>query len=644
VSDVQKLRPPVHLLVVDDNDASRYATSRVLRAVGFVVEEAPTGTEALRKAAIGIDLIVLDINLPDIDGFEVCRRLRTTPETADVPVCYLSASFTEGEDIVRGMRTGADSYLTHPIEPAVLIATVRTLLFVRDAHTERRASDARFRALYALAANGIAMLDEALTFSDVNPAFCDLFETAREALIGAPVERVLAPEQGAQINALRAAVQANQAWSGVLSGRDRGKGSAETRWQVTPDAGAGVRIAIITDVTAARRLEQAREHALRAERAARAEAERSNQQKEEFLATLSHELRNPLNAILGWADVLKRSADLPPQIAKGIDAIERNSKIQAHLIADLLDFAGIRFGKMRLETGRLNPCAAVRAAVEVVSGQAESKGVHLEVNLPDQELTVIADVARLQQIYWNLINNAIKFTPTSGDVRLDARAVDGQFEVIITDTGRGISTEFLPRLFDRFSQQDSGTAKNYSGLGIGLSIVHHLVTMHAGTISVSSEGIGRGARFVVRLPLADNGAAPTGAAAPDALMGARLLVVEDMDDTRALIARILREAGATVREAASAAEALEMVDAEPPDVLISDLGMPTTDGYQLIRALRTREDNGRLIPAIALTAFVRTEDRSDALEAGYQLHLSKPVNREVLIAGVSNLWSRAGAR
>jgi PAS domain S-box-containing protein len=629
------------LLVVDDNDASRYATVRVLRAAGFDTIEAATGNEALALASGGIDLLVLDVNLPDIDGFAVCRELRTRRETANLPICYLSATFTDSDDVARGMSTGADSYLVHPADPVVLVATVRALLFVRDAHAEKRRADARFRALFDLAPNGIAMLDRELTFTDANAALCAMLSCERDALVGQPLASIVGDEHPAELEELDEARRHHRTWSGVLRLASSAGTPVDTEWQVTPDTGFGTRIAIVADVTERRRLEAARERALLSEQAARAEAERSNQMKDEFLAMLSHELRNPLNAILGWAEVLKRAPNVPKELARGIDAIDRNSRVQSHLIADLLDFAGIRFGKMRLEKTRIDPRHALRAAVEVVSGQAEAKGVDIRLRPVDHPLSLMADEARLQQVFWNLLTNAIKFTAKGGRVDIQARDTGSSYEVAISDTGRGISPEFLPRLFDRFSQQDSGSTKNFAGLGIGLTIVRHLVTMHGGTISVSSEGVGRGACFTVRLPLAEGLAATPPQPTEKTLAGVRVLVVEDLDDTRALIVRLLSDAGAQVREAGDVPEALRAVTHETPDVLISDIGMPRTDGYQLIRTLRAQGYSAERLPAVALTAFVRTEDRSDALEAGYQIHLGKPVNPDVLIAAVINL-SAAG--
>lgn len=629
--------PGRRILVVDDVEASRYGTTRILQAAGFDVIEAATGSETLAIANEKIDLIVLDINLPDIDGYTVCRELRARRDTANVPICYLSATFTASEDIAHGMTTGADSYLTHPADPVVLVATVRALLFARDAHAEKRLADARFHTLFELAPNGICLLGAQLDFAEVNPALARLMGREAPALIGHPLREFVSREHHAAVANISSALNLDGKWTGVLR-LDRADGaSVDTEWQIVPGTGSALRIAMVSDVTARLKVETTREHVLLGEQAARAEAERSNLLKDEFLATLSHELRNPLNAILGWAEVLKRSSNIPPELASGIDAIERNSRVQSHLISDLLDFAGIRFGKMRMEQKAIDPSHALRAAVDVVATQAETQHVRLSLETLPHPVTVFADEARLHQVFWNLLTNAIKFTPPGGRVDVSTRQADSNFEVSIRDTGRGISPEFLPRLFDRFSQQDSGSAKNFAGLGIGLTIVRHLVTLHGGTVSATSEGVGRGACFTVRLPLAAAGSSVKGVPPHRDLRGVTVLLVEDLADTRALILRVLAEVGARVREAANAAQALRLIAQEPPDVLISDIGMPGTDGYELIRTLRAEGYSPDRLPAIALTAFVRSEDESDAREAGFQMHLCKPVNSEALIAAIAEL-------
>jgi PAS domain S-box-containing protein len=625
------------ILVVDDNPASLYATARVLRAAGFDVVEADNGSKAMALAEEDIGLLILDINLPDIDGFEICRQLRARSRTAYLPIVHLSATFMETSDMAQGLAAGADSYLTHPADPAVLIATVKALLFARKADIIKRAADARFRAVFELASSGIALLDSELNYQDVNPAFCQLAGREREDIINRSIASLIAPVQAAEVNRARIELEQQGHWEGTLSVM-RGDGSfADVEWRIAGEAGTAARIAIATDITERRRSEAERERLLASERAARAEAERSNRLKDEFLAMLSHELRNPLNAILGWAKVLGRVPGATPLIVQGIEAIERNSRVQSHLISDLLDFAGIQFGKMRFDLEVIDPSAAIDAALDVVAPQALAKGVQIEASIADRSARVLGDESRLQQVVWNLLSNSIKFTPKGGRIQVRAQISDGFFQIDVADTGQGISAEFLPRIFDRFSQQDSGATKSFAGLGIGLTIVRHLIEAHRGTIEASSAGEGRGASFRVRLPLTQEKALPRPLAEAALLSGVHVLVVEDDVDARALIARLLTDAGARVSEAAGADEALAQVGQSVPHVLVSDIGMAKRDGYQLLRALRAGGYAADRLPAIALTAFTRPQDRLDAINAGFQLHLAKPVNAEALTAAVARL-------
>jgi PAS domain S-box-containing protein len=625
------------ILVVDDNPASLYATSRVLRSAGFEVIEADNGTRAMALAEKDISLLVLDINLPDIDGFEICRQLRARSRTAYLPIVHLSATFMESSDMAQGLAAGADSYLTHPADPAVLIATVKALLFARKADIIKRAADARFRTVFELASSGIALLDAELNYRDVNAAFCTLTGRERGDIVDRPMASLIAAVQAADVNRLRIELQQRGHWEGTLSVVRVDGSFADVEWRIASEAETGARIAIATDITERRRSEAERERLLASERAARAEAERSNRLKDEFLAMLSHELRNPLNAILGWAKVLGRLPGTTPLIAQGIEAIERNSRVQSHLIADLLDFAGIQFGKMRLDLEVIDPSSAIDAALDVVAPQALAKGVKIESHITDRGVKVLGDESRLQQVVWNLLSNSAKFTAKGGRIDVTARALDESFEIEVTDTGQGISADFLPRIFDRFSQQDSGASKSFAGLGIGLTIVRHLVEAHRGTIEASSPGEGFGSSFTVRLPITREQASPRPVTEAALLSGIHVLVVEDDPDARALIARLLHDSGARVSEASGADEALAQVGQAVPDVLVSDIGMAKRDGYQLMRALRAGGYPAERLPAIALTAFTRTADRLDAIGAGFQMHLAKPVNTEALCAAVARL-------
>jgi PAS domain S-box-containing protein len=622
------------ILVVDDNAASLYSTSRILRSGGFEVVEADTGLKALAAAEDdSIGLIILDINLPDIDGLEVCRRLRASSSTAYLPIVHLTATYVGSADSTQGLSAGGDSYLTHPVDPPVLIATVRALLFARQADVLKRTTDARFRTIFELASSGIAMLDPDLVYQDVNPEFCRIAGRKRDDIIGKSCSDLIAPGHADLCKQLHESLEAMGRWEGMMPITRPDGSVAEVEWRIVGENHAGARIAIATNVTD-------REKLLESERAARTEAERSNRLKDEFLATLSHELRNPLNAMLGWASVLKRKNVTPQMIDQGLDAIERNSRVQSHLIEDLLDFAGIRFGKMRIDVDVIPPARAVRNAVEVVATQAQNKNVTINLAVDDAEVYVLADESRLQQVVWNLLSNAIKFTPAGGRIDVQTRADAEAFEISVTDSGRGISPEFLPQIFERFSQQESGAGKSFAGLGIGLTIVKHLVDIHHGQIDVRSEGVGKGAMFRVRLPLTDRRPSESTSDQASRLRKVHALVVEDDPDARALIVRILSDAGAQVSDAANAEGAMAQIKQDVPDVLVSDIGMAHLDGYQLLRNLRSSGFDEKRLPAIAVTAFSRSQDRADALAAGFQAHLAKPVKAEALIAAVANFARR----
>ena len=391
------------------------------------------------------------------------------------------------------------------------------------------------------------------------------------------------------------------------------------------------------------------------ERAARSEAERASRLKDEFLAIVSHELRTPLNAILGWAQILSEAwSQRPEMAAQGLAAILRNARAQALLIEDLLDMSRIVSGKIRLNLQTVGLAEIVASAVGTITPAAQAKGVLLECAV-DFVPWVRADPERLQQILLNLLTNAVKFTPDGGRVRVSVLADDLQAEVVVSDTGQGIDPQFLPHVFDPFRQADPSTTRRHGGLGLGLAVVSHLVELHGGKVWAESPGEGLGAIFSIRLPRV---AAPEAEAAvkdgdrpessePDSgvsayLAGVRLLVVEDEPDTRAAIAQFLEDYGASVIAVGSAQEALQRLLIEDLDVLVSDIGMPGMDGYELIRALRTHETgSGRRLPAVAVTAFARDEDRQRVLREGFSEHVPKPVNTARLISVLMELAGRA---
>jgi PAS domain S-box-containing protein len=390
-----------------------------------------------------------------------------------------------------------------------------------------------------------------------------------------------------------------------------------------------------------KKLDEEREQLLESERYARTEAERSTRLKEEFLSTVSHELRTPLNAILGWTQLMQASSD-DETWKQGLDAIERGARGQALLIDELLDVSRIVSGKLRLEVEVLEVAPLVESAAETLRPAAEAKSIRVVRNLSLDAGPVKGDPARIQQTVWNLLSNAIKFTPKGGTVSIDVTAVEGFVEIIVKDTGVGISEKFLPFVFDRFRQADNSTTRSHGGLGLGLAIVKHLVELHGGTVSVESEGDGKGATFTVRLPIAATSlrAAPViPDASPKRLTNVKVLVVDDDSNSSEIVRRILAGREALVTVASSADEALTLIELVEPDVLVSDIGMPGKDGLTLIREIRGTESRTRAkrLPAIALTAFARPEDRIRVLQAGYNTHVSKPVDPRELIAVVGSL-------
>ena len=396
-----------------------------------------------------------------------------------------------------------------------------------------------------------------------------------------------------------------------------------------------------------------RERLVEAERAARAEVERVSGLKDHFLATLSHELRTPLSAILGWSKVLMRTKGSSEHLEKGLDAITRNADAQAKLIEDLLDMNRIVSGKLRLDVQPIDLAQVIHAAFDVVAPSAESKALSMHRTLDFSAGAVHGDAHRLQQVVWNLLANAVKFTPRGGRIDVVLERVDSHIEIRVTDSGIGIEPELLTEVFDRFRQADSSTTREHGGLGLGLSIARQLVELHGGSVHAESEGLGRGATFIVRLPVAavrresgrEHPAPPAGDAsvAYDLIMldGVKVLVVDDEPDARELVAQILAECRADVTAAANAADALRLVSVVRPDVLISDIGMPGCDGYQLLQQVRRLPlEHGGRTPAIALTAFARSEDRAMAMRAGYQVHVAKPVDPHELMVTVASLAGR----
>ena len=551
---------------------------------------------------------------------------------------------------------GLSAFIFTGLVIAAFSGQTRAALHARtlsQAESERRARDSEeaHRMLNSLLAN----VPEGITMTGGPPDFpvVAISEFARRA-IGPSAQRVLGTpsgEHGLVVGVRKAdgLTEPSPEEFPLYRATRLGQAVADEEWLLIREDGGTVHmlctavpvrakdgaivggIACWRDVTEQKRMQEERLRLLESERIARQEAEHSSRVKDEFLATLSHELRSPLNAMVGWIHVLKAGAPTSETLSKALDSLERNSEAQARLIEDLLDMSRIVSGKFRLDVQTVDLRSLIRAAIESVVPAAQAKAIDIRQVLHPLVGPVKGDPSRLQQVIWNLLSNAVKFTPKGGAIEVLLKRVDSHCEISVSDTGRGIKPEFLPLVFDRFRQQDASTARLEGGLGLGLAIVKQLVEHHGGSVAVTSTGEGRGATFIVRIPIAitpmirDEREVDPSAASPSpdlCLVGMRILVVDDDLDAGIVLQRILEERQATVRTATSAAEGLQLLQDNPPDVLISDIGMPGQDGYAFIAAVRRSPPPLGLIPAIALTGFARPTDRIAAFQAGFNIHIA----------------------
>ncbi|MDP3719916.1 MAG: response regulator [Acidobacteriota bacterium] len=568
---------PVNILVVDDRDENLLALEAVLSDPGYRIVRARSGREALREVLDqDFALILLDVQMPGVDGYETAVLIRERPRSRQTPIIFLTANDWGSQHVFRGYTVGAVDYLVKPVSADVLRSKVAV--------------------------------------------FVELFNR-QEALRLAQAEL----EQR-------------------IAERTRELASAN--------------VALSAEVEERRRIEQERVRLLTREQAARLEAEAANRLKDEFLATLSHELRTPLNAIMGWAHVLNQSTGDRPTVQRAADVIRQNATAQAQMIEDILDVSRIVGGRLVLDARPVQLREVIDDAIDSLAPASAAKNIQIVRRLADGVL-VHGDRDRLQQVVWNLVSNALKFTPKGGRIEVELQDADGDAAIRVTDTGIGIASDFLPFVFDRFRQANSSKSRRHSGLGLGMAIVRHLVELHGGTVSAESAGEGKGATFRLRLPrgadlprVAETAAARVEDrdeedAALEHLHGVHILIVEDDADSRNVLALLLRKLGALVEAVASAREALDRLTARRPDVLVSDIGMPDEDGYSLIRQVRQMPaDLARKLPAIALTAYARRQDAEAALGAGFDCHLPKPVAPAELIRAIkgiveaSNLSSR----
>ena len=494
------------ILVVDDNAPSRYAVSRTLRKEGFEVLEAATGVDALAIADEDQpDLVLLDVNLPDLHGFDVARRLKSGERTRLTPILHLSASAIKSEDRIDGLAAGADAYLVEPVDPGELVANIRALLRLRTAEARLQRTAAMLSTVIESSPLAIAVFDSDGSVLRWNPAAERLFGIAAEAIEERTLETAALP--GWLVNAPHVAAWL-QSGSSVEHTFQRPDGLAvDIAMFAAPLQGANGYVAIFEDVSMRKRFERERGEWLVREREARAEAEAANRLKDEFLATLSHELRTPLNAILGWLQILRQNEADPDKRDRALDIIERNATAQQQIINDILEVSQIVRGQLKLDMQPLDIVSAVEAAVESVRPTTLAKRQAVTLDVPLQRPIVSADHARVQQMLWNLLANATKYTQREGRIEVGVAVAGSDVEITIRDNGKGIAADALPYVFERFRQEHAGPTREYGGLGLGLAIVRHLADMHGGSVRAASDGAGRGASFTILLPIAADQAA-----------------------------------------------------------------------------------------------------------------------------------------
>jgi PAS domain S-box-containing protein len=526
-----------------------------------------------------------------------------------------------------------------------------------------QASEERYRALIAQVRNyAIFAVDLEGHATTWNEGVERVLGWSRTEFIGLPIENLFAAEditRGLHRRELQRAAEDGSAMSDQWLRRKDGSPFFATGMtsRVVDARGHVVGFSkVLRDRTAWKLAQDERDKLLESERKARHEAEAANRLKDEFLATLSHELRSPLNAIVGWVHVLRRHTEASPEIARGLEVIERNARAQTQIVNDLLDMSRIMTGKVRLNPRLTSLQRIVSAALEAIRPAAEAKGIRLAAELDPGADRIRGDPNRLQQVLWNLLTNAVKFTPAGGSVRIAAARDDSHVELSVQDSGVGIPSAFLPFVFDRFRQADASTTRTFGGLGLGLSIVKNLIELHGGTVRGTSPGEGQGSTFFIRLPVppadaADDLAGRAALLSPSPLeslpklTGVAALVVDDEADSLVFCGRLLEECGARVMLAVDAQQALDILRTELVDILVSDIGMAHEDGYYLIAQVRALADaRTARIPAIAVTAYARPEDRQRLLLAGYQMHIGKPIEPQELIAGIASLVGVTGRK
>ena len=620
----------VRVVVVDDNPATLYSTGRILEGAGYEVVRCALGLPALEAIDADTDAVILDINLPDIDGTDICRRLRARTDLGHLAIINLSATKMADTDRVEGLDAGADAYLTQPVHPQVLLATVRTLLRARHAEAALRSSELRFREIFEEAPCGIAVLDRELRFVAANPQMQVLMHRKSELLHGERVVAFSPPNAGVDAAPIVECVQIGKKWTGTIPVSKPGGDVVELEWNISPRPESDELLCIVIDVTLRTRVEEERKLLFDLERDARAEAERIGRVKDEFLATLSHELRNPLAPMKNALYLLRMSDPASPQTDKAREVLARQLDHMKRLVDDLMDVSRITRGLVKLDLQRVALRHVLENAIEASSPPIEAANHLFSAELPDERVELLADPVRLAQVFTNILNNAAKYTPPSGRVTLSTEVHADSVEVAIEDSGIGIPRHMQERIFDVFTQIHPTGPVSAGGLGIGLTLVRRLVEMHGGRVSVRSAGSGCGSRFVVALPRVEaSGTQRPPGKEPESLARAthpsRAIVIDDNRDAAESLCALLVALGHDCTSYFDGASGLHAIETGQPDMVFIDIGMPEIDGLEVARRLKASRTT-RHIPLFALTGLDQTEDRQRSLAAGFDRHLTKPIS------------------
>jgi len=744
----------VNVLVVDDKPENLLAMESTLTGLGPNLVFVTSARQALRYLLTeDVALILLDVQMPGVNGFELAELIRQREHTQNTPIIFISATSVDEQYIFKGYSLGAVDYITKPYEPEILKSKVSyfTTLYKQNSEIRLQAElleeanarldghneelEVRVRQRTAELEETNRRLGEEVEARSKSEARLAVEHTVTRELAGADNLTAAAPAilnafctyLGAELSALwlvnnsKTAVECAHLIAAGPSTPELEGLIAETRgraftkgisvpghvwernapfWQGVSHQGeeyprakyavsAGFHSAIgmpirigdeflgaieffsrspipeepalfnmfeaigseIGQYIQRKRVEVERENLLQREMMLRQQAEKASRLKDEFLATVSHELRTPLNSILGWGQILQRAELGAKETQKALNTIYRNAKAQSQLIDDLLDMSRLITGNFPLELAPTAADSIIKAAIDIVRPNADKKSISITTDFRAKSSQVTCDGERLQQMVWNLLINAIKFTPDGGRIEVILERSDRELEITVRDNGRGIESEFLPHVFDRFRQADSSSTREHRGLGLGLAIVTNLAERHGGRATVASEGLGKGASFTIALPLTvaetgitteNNPAKANGKPNPDngsnQLEGIRLLIVDDDVDTSTMLSFALQSSGAEIRTSSSVSDALDSIGHWQPNALLTDINMPGEDGYSLIKRLRNMpSEKSASIPAIALTAMARPEDGDLALASGFQMHIPKPVDIEELTRAIATL-------